>query len=490
MRRAKHSAVWGIAVIGLAMSGPIVEAGQPRKPNIIVILADDMGYGDIGVHGCKDIPTPHIDSLARNGVFCRQGYVSAPQCSPTRAGLLTGRYQQRFGHESNAAQPGSALSLQETTMAQLLRAAGYFTGMVGKWHLGLGGKYHPLDRGFQEYFGFLGGAHSYVGNDKPGILKNNPILRGKDPFPEKQYLTDAFGREAAAFIDRHRKDPFFLYLAFNAPHGPLQAPEQYLKRFEHIKDKTRRTYAAMVSALDDAIGTVLAKLRECSLEEDTLIFFLSDNGGPLGSAWNGSSNGFLRGQKGDCLEGGVRTPFLIQWKGRLPAGKIYDFPVISLDILPTSLAAAGAEVKSEWKLDGVNLLPYLTGQNKAPPHDVLFWRFHFPPRHEPVFKWAVRQGDWKLVKEAERHPERGFTGRTWVRLFNLANDPGEATDLRDKEPARAKQLEELWKRWNAEMAPPPLKRAKDTKTSLLMTSDLRSVAVAPLPAIRSSRAAP
>jgi arylsulfatase A-like enzyme len=439
-----------------------VHAGESRKPNIIIILADDMGHGDVGVHGCKDIPTPHIDSLARHGVHCRQGYVSAPQCSPTRAGLLTGRYQQRWGHESNAATPGSALSLQEIILAQRLRSLGYVTGMVGKWHLGLDGKHHPLQRGFQEYFGFLGGAHSYVGNDKPGVLKNNPILRGTTPFAEKEYLTDAFGREASDFIDRHRKEPFFLYLAFNAPHGPLQAAEEYLKRFENIPDKTRRTYAAMVSAMDDAIGRVLAKLRDCGIEEDTLIFFLSDNGGPLGSAWNGSSNGNLRGQKGDLLEGGVRTPFLVQWKAKLPAGRTYDRPVISLDLVPTCVAAGGGEVKAEWKLDGVDLLPYLTGKNDKAPHDPLYWRFHFPPKNEPVFKYAVRQGDWKLVKEAERHPERGFTGKTWVRLYNLAVDPGETSDLREKEGARARALEALWQRWNAEMAPPPLKRARES----------------------------
>jgi arylsulfatase A-like enzyme len=450
-----------LSLIGASLCSQAAAHEAKRKPNIIVILADDMGYGDIGVHGCKDIPTPHIDSLAKNGVHCRQGYVSAPQCSPTRAGLLTGRYQQRFAHESNAAFVGSALSLKEITIANRLRDLGYFTGMVGKWHLGLDDAHHPLSRGFQEFFGFLGGAHSYIGNDKPGIVKNNPILRGKEPVPEKEYLTTAFGREAVAFIDRHRKEPFFLYLAFNAPHGPLQAPEAYLSKFAHIPSETRRTYAAMVSALDDAIGSVLAKLRDTGLEEDTIIFFVSDNGGPLGGAWNGSSNLPLRGQKGDLLEGGVRVPFLVQWKGKLPAGRVYDPPVIQLDILPTAVAAAGAEVRSEWKLDGVNLLPYLSGKAKGVPHETLYWRFHFPPRNEPVFKLAIRQGDWKLVKEAERRVDAGFTGKTSVHLFNLAADPGETKDLREQEPERFRRLEALWQRWNAEMAPPPLQRARE-----------------------------
>jgi arylsulfatase A-like enzyme len=449
-----------ISLTFLMACAPAAAQEAKRKPNIIVIVADDMGHGDIGVHGCKDIPTPHIDSLAKHGVHCRQGYVSAPQCSPTRAGLLTGRYQQRFAHESNAAFVGSALSLKETIMAQRLRSLGYVTGMVGKWHLGLDAEHHPLARGFDEFFGFLGGAHTYIGNDKPGVVKNNPILRGKEPVPEPEYLTTAFGREAVAFIDRHRKEPFFLYLACNAPHGPLQAPEAYLKKFEHIPSETRRTYAAMVSALDDAIGTVLAKLHESGLEEDTIIFFVSDNGGPLGGAWNGSSNLPLRGQKGDLLEGGVRVPFLVQWKAGLPAGRVYDRPVIQLDILPTAVAAAGGEVNPQWKLDGVNLLPYLSGKARGEPHEVLFWRFHFPPRNEPVFKLAVRQGDWKLVKEAERRPDSGFTGKTSVHLYNLATDPGETKDLRAQEPERFRQVEELWRKWNAEMAPPPLQRAR------------------------------
>lgn len=427
-------------------------AAQPvRKPNIIVILADDLGHSDLGFTGCKDIPTPHLDSLAKNGVRCSNGYVSAPQCSPTRAGLLTGRYQQRFGHESNMAVPGSALSLKETTLADRLKAAGYATGLVGKWHLGGDDdKYHPLNRGFQEFFGFLGGANPYLPDAKTGHVVR--ILRGKEPANEKTFLTEAFGREATAFIDRHQKEPFFLYLAFNAPHGPLQAPEKNLKRFEAIKDEKRRTYAAMVSALDDAIGTVLTKLRNAGLEEQTLLFFFSDNGGP--THVNGSSNHPYHGQKGDTLEGGIRTPWVAQWKGTLPGGKVYDHPVIQLDVHPTALAAAGVEVKPEWKLDGVNLLPYLSGKNTAPPHDVLYWRFQFPSRQPLRFKWAVREGDWKLVMAVERGADGAFVGNATLRLYNLAKDPGELTDLRDKEPEKVKSLETLWKRWNDQMAEP------------------------------------
>lgn len=254
------------------------EDQEHDRPNIILILADDLGYADIGVHGCRDIPTPHVDSIAQSGIRCTNGYVSAPQCGPTRAGLLTGRYQQRFGHEYNSAPENANLVLTETTLAERLKQAGYVTGMVGKWHLGTDEDYHPLSRGFDEFFGFVGGANPYLPRGNNGTVPR--ILRGRMEAREKDYLTDAFGREAVAFIDRHQDKPFFLYLPFNAPHGPLEATEKYLSRFEDIEDEKRRTYAAMVSAMDDAIGAVLDKLRSAGLEENTLVAFISDNGGP------------------------------------------------------------------------------------------------------------------------------------------------------------------------------------------------------------------
>src|SRR5215207_8124141 len=268
-------------LIGLLSAASAGSAAEPRKPNVIVILADDMGYADIGVNGCKDIPTPNIDSIARNGVRCVNGYVSHPYCSPTRAGLLTGRYQQRFGHEFNPGPPTDrtpevGLPLTEVTMADRLKAAGYRTGLVGKWHLGhADDKFHPLNRGFDEFFGFLGGSHSYL---RPGTGPT-AIFRGKEEVKEKEYLTDAFAREGVAFIEKHKKESFFLYWAFNAVHGPMEAADKYLKRFPEIKDEKRRTYAAMLAALDDAIGQGLAKLKECGIDDNTLIFFVSDNGG-------------------------------------------------------------------------------------------------------------------------------------------------------------------------------------------------------------------
>jgi arylsulfatase A-like enzyme len=429
------------AVLGLLAPGPAFAAG-PRKPNVVILLADDLGYADLGFQGCKDIPTPNLDALAASGVRCTSGYVSGPYCSPTRAGLLTGRYQTRFGHEFNpGSDPDVGLPLTETTLADRLRAAGYVTGWVGKWHLGEAAKFHPSRRGFDETFGFLAGAHAYF----PG--KGPPIYRGTEAVPEDQYLTDAFGREAVAFIDRHRKEPFFLYLAFNAVHTPMQATEDRLTKFDAIKDPMRHTYDAMTLGLDDAVGKVLAKLRAEGLEEDTLVFFFSDNGGPTmrGTTINGSRNTPLRGSKRTTLEGGIRVPFVVSWKGKLPTGKVYEKPVIQLDVLPTALAAAGAEVKADWGLDGVNLLPYLDGKEAGEPHDTLTWRFGE--------QMAIRRGDWKLVRyDPNADGDRGKA--TPTKLYHLAKDVGEANDLSAAEPGRVKDLEAVWQKWNATLAKP------------------------------------
>lgn len=427
---------WALAWVLLGGTPPAAAQARQR-PNILVIVADDQGYHDLGCQGCKDIPTPHIDSIARNGVRCTNGYVSGPYCSPTRAALMTGRYQQRYGHEFNpgpAARPGEniGLSLKETTLADWLKAAGYATGMVGKWHLGYEEQFHPLKRGFEEYFGFLGGAHSYLDWE----ARRQPILRGTAPVVEQTYLTDAFGREAVAYLDRHAKGdkPFFLYLAFNAVHLPLEATPKYLERFKSIADMKHRTYAAMTSAMDDAVGRVLAKLRERGLEENTLIFYISDNGGPPA---NTSSNFPLRGHKAQTLEGGIRVPWMVQWKGHLPAGKTYDQPVIQLDIHASALAAAGVTPPAEAKLDGVNLLPYLKGDQAGAPHQALYWRFGR--------QMAIRMGDWKLVRHNQSQDKE---------LYNLAKDIGESHNLAAAHPEKVKELQAAWDRWNAELVPP------------------------------------
>ena len=411
-------------------------SGGPRKPNVLLIVADDLGYGDVGCHGGKQIPTPHIDSLAAHGVRCTSGYVSCPVCSPTRAGLLTGRYQQRFGHEFNPGPPVAApvnfrLPLSEKTLADRLKALGYATGMVGKWHLGFKPDYHPLSRGFDEYFGFLGGAHSYVNAKADGT---NPVMRGRETIDERDYLTDAFTREATAYISRHKHEPFFLYLTYNAVHAPMQAPEKYLARFAHIENERRQTYAAMLSAMDGGIGRVLETLRREGLEQDTLVIFISDNGGP--SRANASQNTPLSGTKGTVMEGGIRVPFLLQWLGKLPEGKVYDAPVVSLDIVPTAVSAAGGDIGTAVKLDGVNLLPHLTRNEAKPPHDALFWRFGDAR--------AVRTGDWKLTRQ----------GASPSQLFNLASDIGESKNQAAEKPDVARDLEARLMKWDGELAQP------------------------------------
>lgn len=428
--------------VGAAASGQTSRlwAAPARKPNIVLILADDLGYGELGVQGSTDVPTPNIDSLAANGVRFTNGYVSCPVCSPTRAGLMTGRYQERFGHEFN---PGPAeqadsvfgLSLTEVTIADRLKSLGYTTGMFGKWHLGYRPEFHPQKRGFDEFFGFLGGAHSYL---DPLERTANPILRGSEAVKQITFLTEDIAREGVSFIERRQKEPFFLYLPFNAVHAPMEATEKYLARFGSIQNPRRRTFAAMLSALDDAVGSVLSKLRETKLLENTLIFFVSDNGGPTPNTT--SANGPLRGYKAQVLEGGIRVPFLIQWQGRLPAGKIYDQPVIALDIHPTAVAAGGGSIPAKAGLDGVNLLPYLTGAVKAPPHDRLMWRFS--PQS------AIRMGDWKLVRLGDGAPQ----------LFNLAQDIAEKNDLAASQPDRVKQLEAAYAAWNAQLAEPRWQR--------------------------------
>ena len=423
-----------------------------RRPNIVILLADDYGYADSGFQGCKDIPTPQLDSLAASGVRCTNGHVSGPYCSPTRAGLMTGRYQQRFGHEFNPGNgPELGLPLSETTLPDRLKAVGYDTGMVGKWHLGAAARFHPQRRGFDEFFGFLGGGHSYF----PG--SGAPIYRGTSEVMETEYLTDAFAREAVAFIDRHKNQdrPFFLYVAFNAVHTPMHATDERLRRFASIADKTRRTYAAMTVALDEAVGKVLEKLRSEALEENTLIVMFSDNGGPTmpGTTINGSRNDPLRGSKRTTLEGGIRVPFVAQWKGKLPAGKRYDQPVIQLDLLPTFLAAAGAPVDPSWKLDGVNLLPFWMGSETRPPHEVLYWRFGE--------QMAIRQGDWKLVRyDPAADPgqpaskKQGGGKATGIKLYNLAQDIGETENLASQKPEKVAELQAIWQAWNAQLARP------------------------------------
>jgi arylsulfatase A-like enzyme len=367
---------------------------------------------------------------------------------------MTGRYPQRFGYEFNPdGSPDHGLPLTETTMADRLKAAGYRTALFGKWHLGSADRLHPMRRGFEEFYGFLGAAHSYVSvtDIDVGTGLADPILDGLTPASSLTYLTDALGDRAAGYIKRHASEPFFLYLAFNAAHVPMEAPEKYLARFTNIADQERRTYAAMVSAMDDAIGKTLTALHNQKLEEKTLVVFLNDNGGPTMATTtvNGSSNDPLRGSKRQTWEGGIRVAFAMSWKGHLDAGRVDRRPIIQLDVVPTALAAAGV-VTSRSEFDGVDLLPFLKGTAKGMPHDALYWRFGG--------MMAIRRGDWKLVKtrdgalvDVDPSKLRDLSG---AGLYNLSEDIGETRDLAAERPDKAKELSDLWQQWNSQLSKP------------------------------------
>jgi arylsulfatase A-like enzyme len=425
---------------------------KPAKPNILVIVADDLGYGDIGVHGGKAVPTPNIDKLAAAGIRCTHGYVSAPYCSPSRAGLLTGRYQTRFGHEFNphVGEEGKlGLPLDQVTLANLLRSAGYATGLVGKWHLGFSPKHHPMSRGFDEFFGFLMGGHNYAlrKDAEPKFataMALNVIQRGREQQKIDGFATDLFTDEAIGFMKRHQEKPWFLYLAYNAVHTPLEISDKLKERVPaDVKDKARRGYLALLLGLDDAIGRIMAHLRDSGADENTLIFFISDNGGsgqPGFLAYNTGINTPLRGNKGQTLEGGIRVPFFVIWRGKLPAGKTYDQPVIALDILPTACTVAGAKTPNS--VDGVNVLPHLLGENKAAPHDTLSWRFG-PQK-------AIRKGNWSLVDFRDFDTK---TSSGW-QLFDLSKDIGQKNNLAADNPKIVAELSQAWQRWDAQNVAP------------------------------------
>lgn len=470
----------GIVFIQLVVQSGLVAADPPTpvRPNLIFIVADDLGYGELGSYGGREIPTPHLDRLAAGGVRFTQGYVTASYCAPSRAALLTGRYQTRFGFEGNPVgvrntDPNIGLPVNEPTLANHLRAAGYATGMVGKWHLGGTPAFQPLRRGFDEFFGFLHEGHTYVpppwhgvtswlrrtslpdggkgrwtspeghiiwsthmGRDEPDYNADNPLLRDSQPINETAHLTEAFTREACDFITRHRAQPFFLYLAYNAVHSPLQADNRYVEKFRHIPDIHRRIFAALLAQLDDSIGAVLSRLHDTGLERDTLVVFLSDNGGATRELT--SSNAPLRGEKGSLFEGGVRVPMIIRWPARIPTARVVESPVISMDATATALAAA--RIQPNPASDGIDLIPFLAADAEPPTDRAFFWRAG--PRA------SIRAGQWKLLRE----PAGGEPGR-W-QLYHLDHDIGEKTDLATKEPARVAELAERWNRWSANQSAP------------------------------------
>ncbi len=425
-----------LALGGIILSQSFVFA--QTKPNVLIILSDDQGWGDVGFNGCTDIPTPNLDKLAKSGVSFQSGYATHPYCSPSRAGLLSGRYQQHFGHESNMPyndnHPDDGLPLDQLLISELLQKNGYETCAIGKWHLGDAEKFWPINRGFDDWYGFSGGGRSFWSevNDPDQILVRNGV-----PVPKSEvtYLTDNFTQAAVDYIDSYSKTdkPFFMYLAYNAPHSPNQATKKYLNRMEHVEDGNRAVYGAMVNGMDEGIGKVIEKLKETGEYKNTLIFFYSDNGGSL----NGASNLPFRGHKGMLFEGGIRVPFLVSWPAAIKSGSRYNNPVSALDIYPTILAAAKIEYPKAGVLDGVDLIPYLQGKKKN-PNNLLFWRY------SEGMGYAVRQGDYKMIRSGYKEK---------FLLFNLANDPYEMHDLAEEMPEKLAELKGLYAEWNKENIP-------------------------------------
>ncbi|HBE68164.1 MAG TPA: N-acetylgalactosamine-4-sulfatase [Planctomycetaceae bacterium] len=448
----------------LLLGGHSVVFGQVIKdrPNIVLLIADDLGYQELGCQGNTDVPTPHIDALAQSGVRCTQAYVTAPNCSPSRAGLLAGRIPTRFGYEFNPIgarneDPGTGIPAAEFLLPEFLQRQGYVCGLVGKWHLGGSADFHPHRHGFDRFFGFNHEGHyfepapwkdttlvlrretlprsfgtryqasprrwysSHMGHNEPDYDANNPILRDGQPVDEQSYLTDAFTREAVSFIQENRHTPFFLALTYNAVHSPLQAKTSTFEKFSHIEDVHRRIFAAMLSDLDESVGEVVRTLDKLEIRRNTLIVFLSDNGGPTKELT--SSNKPLRDGKGSMYEGGLRVPFVVSFPGSLPAGEQCDEVISSLDIYATAASILGQEPISRrgdrQELDGQDMLPVLRGETPS-RNDTLYWR--------QGGRAALRSGDWKIVA-----PGRNPNDRRWE-LYNIASDLTESTDLAQENP--------------------------------------------------------
>ncbi len=412
------------------------------KPNVIVLLVDDAGYADFGFAGCEDLKTPNIDKLATNGIRFTDAHVTASVCGPSRAGLMIGRYQQRIGFECNPSDDTMGIDLNEVTIANAMKKAGYVTAAFGKWHLGANEPYKPNNRGFDYFWGFLSGGRSYFPNksqDKPGHTHS---VRENDEFTTFEgYITDRLGDKAVEFIDRNKEKPFFMYWAPNAVHTPLEATDEDLAMFE---GHPRQLLAAMTWALDRAVGSIINKLETEGLLDNTLIFFLSDNGGAHN---NQSCNAPLKGFKGNKYEGGHRVPFLVHWPKKLQGNRTYDGLSSSLDIYATSIAVAGVEQDN---LDGVNLIPYLTGEKEGEPHDQLFWR-----KDKMA---AARVGDYKMIR----------VDGLGVRLYNLDNNLQETVDLSGNEKNILDSVNTQMQLWESKLIQPLWTEGKEWDTITFM----------------------
>ena len=419
------------------------------RPNIIVIISDDQGYADVGFHGSKEVFTPNIDRIASNGVIFSEGYASFSVCSPSRAGLITGKYQNRFGYTRNILltpyDSTMGLPLAEQTIADVLQKADYQTKAIGKWHLGAHKSLIPESRGFDEFYGFIIGGHRYFPDD----LKLNDLKEARsqmDGYITKlldngkrvdisKYLTEELSDNAVKFIDENSDNPFFLYLSYNAPHTPLQATKKDLERNMHIEKEKRRTYAAMVTSLDDGVGLILDKLEEKNILDNTIVVFLSDNGGV--EWYNHSDNGILRGGKGEFFEGGIRVPFVMQWPKVIPKGSVYDKPIIALDLFATAASVANAEKYIEGEIDGVNLIPYITGKNDDFPHKLLYWQ----NRDKDID--VIRGERYKYLRMGEEEY-----------IFDLKNDISEENNIISSSKTIYDDLKFNFKEWDKEMIDP------------------------------------
>ena len=420
-------------------------AFSQKQPNIILLFADDAGYADFGFHGSKTMKTPNLDKLAKQGVRFTQGYVSDPTCGPSRAGIITGKYQQRFGFEENNV-PGfmsdvsaadneeMGLPVEEKTMGDYMKKIGYQTAFFGKWHVGGADRFHPNKRGFDEFYGFRGGARSYFEYKNEPREPLNKMERNFKNYEEpKEYLTDALAAETVSFIEKNKNKPFFAFVSFNAVHTPMDAKPEDLKQFPNLEGN-RKIVAAMTLALDRACGEILDKLEELGLDENTIVVFTNDNGGPTDK--NASSNYPLSGTKSNHLEGGIRVPFLIKWPGKIKPNSRYNYPISTLDLLPTFFAAGGGDVNTILDIDGVDLLPFVQGSKKERPHQMLFWK--------KQARAALREGDWKLIRYPDRPAE----------LYNISDDPRELNNLAVIYPERVKKMYKLIFQWESTLERP------------------------------------
>ncbi|MFK7785805.1 MAG: sulfatase-like hydrolase/transferase [Crocinitomicaceae bacterium] len=461
------------------------QKSSSERPNIILIVADDLGKYEVSGYGATHIQTPNIDAIGENGIRFKDTYVTAPICAPSRAGILTGKYQQRYGFETQPMEfypnkmqyslgkkakrlgdwtistPPSyphpeeierqGIPRDQINLAEILKASGYSTGIIGKWHLGHGNEHIPNNRGFDYQYGFYGAFSIYTPEQKtPGYVnhiqddmsakhqwdmkrkRNAAIRENNEVVQEDDYLTFAIRDKAKSFIADRKDSNFFLYLSFNAPHVPFQAPQNYYDQFSYIKDKNKRVYLAMIKALDDAIGDVMTELKAQGLEENTIVYFISDNGGA--SYTGATENGPFKGGKITHFEGGVNVPFMMQWKGHLPENLVYNYPVSALDIFATTIAACKVDLTNVHESDGVNLLPFVSGDANNEPHEKIYWRTDHIR--------AIRYKKWKLIMS---------TRDNWLHLYNLENDLSEEIDLSELNSEEKAKLLQFFEEWNAEL---------------------------------------